>query len=306
MPRSPTHIAARQPSRHPGKLIGVVAPNLESLFVSELAMAVGRAAHDAGYELLIYSLARRDRYPPGGVIRLLEDLAAGVIAMLPYEYAYLQGLASARVPVVTVDYPERRARYPTVATDNYLGGLAAVRHLLSLGHRRIAFLAGDERLVSARERARAYQNGLSEAGLPRQPELIDRGDFTEEGGHAATRALLRRRRKFTAVFAANDYSAFGAIRALAEAGLRVPEDVSVVGFDDMPPAAHAHPPLTTVRQPMADMGQMAVRLLLDALGGRPVPHYVVLPTTLVVRASTGPVRPGPRPARSRAARRVVR
>ncbi len=305
MPRSPTHIAARTPSRHARRLVGVVAPNLESLLVNELVVAGGRAAHDAGYELLIYSMARRDRYPPGGVVRLLEDLAAGVIAMLPYEYAYLQGLASARVPVVTVDYPERRARYPTVATDSYQGGLAAVRHLLALGHREIAFLAGDERLISARERARGYHNGLSEAGLAFQPGLVGKGDFTEEGGYEATRALVRRRR-FTALFAANDYSAFGAMTALREARLRVPEDVSVVGFDDMPPAAHATPPLTTVRQPMADMGHMAVRVLLDALGGRPVPHYVVLPTTLVVRASTAPRGRTGRSGVARRARRAPR
>lgn len=290
MPRSKLQPAARQPAGGVSRLLGVVAPNIDSLFVSALVAAVGRAARVAGYELLVYSLTQRDRYPPGGVVRLFEHLAAGVVALLPYEFSYLQGIAAARVPVVTVDNPERRVRYPTVATDGYQGGLAAVRHLLALGHREIAFLAGDERLVSARERARGFHHALSEVGLPRDPELIATGDFTEEGGHAATRALLRGRRRFTALFAANDYSAFGAVAALREARLRVPEDVSVVGFDDMPPAATARPPLTTVRQPTTDMGQRAVGLLLDAIAGHAVPQYVVLPTTLVVRGSTAPPR----------------
>ena len=122
-------------------------------------------------------------------------------------------------------------------------------------------------------------------------------------GLAAVAALLRRRRRFTAVFASNDYSAFGAMEALREAGLRVPEDVSVVGFDDMPPAALARPPLTTVQQPVADMGQTAVRLLLDELAGHPVAQYVVLPTTLVIRGSTGPP---PRRAGGRAGRAGAR
>ncbi len=290
------NLAARKLSGAASRIFGVVTPHLESPFVSEIIAGMGPAAGESGYELLVYSLRRRDRHPPGGVTRVLEQVADGVIALLPFEFAYLHALAAARVPVVTVDQGERRARYPTVVADAYQGGLAAVRHLLSLGHRDVAFLGGDDRLASARERARAYRNALSEAGLGRSAGRMIPADFSAEGGYAATAALLRRRPRPTAIFAANDLSAFGALGALRAAGLRVPEDVSVVGFDDLPAAAHASPPLTTVRQPLHEMGREAVGLLLAGVRREVGPRHVVLPTTLVIRESTAARTP---PARRR-------
>jgi LacI family transcriptional regulator len=278
--------AAQKLSGGRSRLLGVVTPHLDSPFVSAVVTGAGSAARAAGYEMRVYSLVERGRRPPGGVTRLLEQIADGVIALLPFEFDYLEALSAARVPVVTVDQRTARARFPTVAADSYGGGRAAVEHLARLGHRRIAFVAGDERLASARERRRAYQDTLAAEGLPHDPRLVVPGRFTEEGGRSAAATLLRLRRRPTAIFAANDLSAFGVLGALRQAGLRVPQDVSLVGFDDLPAAAHVHPPLTTVRQPLAEMGASAVRSLLVQISGGVAPGAVSLATALVVRAST--------------------
>jgi LacI family transcriptional regulator len=282
--------AAQKLSGGASRLLGVVTPQLDSPFVSAVVAGVGRAAREAGYEMLVYSLMEGGRPPPGGVTRLLEQIADGVVALLPSEFDYLAALAAARVPVVMVDQRTPRARFPSVAADSYAGGRAAVEHLVGLGHRRVAFVAGDERLASARDRRRAYLDVLAEAGLPRAPGLIVPGRFSEEGGRAAAAALLALRDRPTAIFAANDHSALGVLAALREAGVRVPRDVSVVGFDDLPAAAHVHPSLTTVRQPLQEMGAAAVRSLLSRIAGAPCAAAVTLGTELVVRSSTAPPR----------------
>jgi LacI family transcriptional regulator len=224
-------------------------------------------------------------------MQLLQQFADGVIALLPYEFDYLDALAVARVPVITVEHLAKDHHFPSIVADSYQGARAAVRHLADLGHRRIAFVTGNERLASAGDRRRAFEDSRAQLGLHRHAELIADGDFTQKGGFEAANRLLNLRPRPTAIFAANDISALGVLSAVREAGLRVPEDVSLVGFDDIPLAAQVHPPLTTVRQPLQQMGRSAVNTLLAMIAGIEAPSpLITLPTELVVRASTIPPR----------------
>ncbi len=284
------------------RVIGLVSVQMYSQFVSEVVSGALRAARAAGYEMLLYSLMSTEDALPGSVTQLLGQVADGVIALLPFAHEYLDALSAARVPVLTVEDSVEHVEYPCVASDSYQGARAAARHLADLGHRRIAFITGNERLTSAVERRRGYAEVMAERGLPREG-LVARGDYTERGGFEAARKLLALPKRPTAIFAANDQSALGALSAAQAAGLRVPRDLSLVGFDDVPGAAQAQPALTTVRQPMEQMGRAAVNTLLALLAGLPAPSPVItFPTELVVRASTAAPRAAPPAKRSRSSK----
>jgi LacI family transcriptional regulator len=180
-----------------------------------------------------------------------------------------------------------------VLVDNDHGGYLAGRYLLDLGHRRMACVTGPSDLTPSAGRIAGFQGALAEAGVALLPEAIVRGNGHHDGGVRAVQELLAAELDCTAIFAFNDLMAIGAIGALLRAGRRVPGDVSVVGFDDIPQAAAIYPALTTVAQPIAEMGQRAVRLLLDRIERRDRPaQRIVLPTTLVERESCRPVADG--------------
>jgi LacI family transcriptional regulator len=282
--------AAQKLSSGRSRILGVIA-QLHTSFTSELVVGAGSAARAAGYELLLYSLVDADRQPPGNVLQLLQQFADGVIVLLPYEFEYLEALAAARVPVITVDQSDVAQQHPCIAGDSYQGARAAVVHLAELGHRRVGYITGNERLASARDRRRGFEHVRAQLGLHRHPELIAEGDYLQRGGYEAAQRLLRLRPRPTAIFAANDISALGALAAIREAGLRVPDDLSLVGFDDIALASQVHPALTTVRQPMQQMGRAAVNTLLAMVAGIDAPSSLItLPTELVVRSSTAPPR----------------
>jgi LacI family transcriptional regulator len=213
-------------------------------------------------------------------------------------------------PVVLIDDKHQRADIPWVGVDNRVGALSAVRHLLRLGHRKIAHIQGPPHYACSQERAQGYQEALAEAGLGVAADFVVRGDFQVASGRACASALLSLDERPSAIFAANDHMAWGVLELAEERGLRVPEDIAVVGFDDTPPSQHKHPPLTTVRQPFQVMGQRAAELLLWLVdvqhnGGEkrqkdmpllhpplPLPGYnaplhIQLDTSLVVRQSCG-------------------
>ena len=192
-------------------------------------------------------------------------------------------------PIVCLDRDLDSSSIPLVQVDNRVGGFVATEHLLALGHRRIAHVAGAPGLRISDERLEGYLEAHGNERLVPDPALVTQGSFTEEGGYRATRTLLESRVRFTAVFAANDLSAIGVVRAVAESGMRVPQDVSVVGFDDIRLASYTTPPLTTIRQPAAMIARRATELLMDLTEGRQVevrPH--LLEPELVVRESSAP------------------
>jgi LacI family transcriptional regulator len=194
------------------------------------------------------------------------------------------------VPFVMVGrYPEKCVHY--VDTDNVAAARMAVEHLIRLGHRRVATITGPLSMTSSQDRLEGYRQALEAHRLPADETLIAEGDFSEMSGALAARRLLSR--SVTAIFAANDIMAVGALKVLRETGLRVPEDVALIGFDDVPIATAIEPPLTTVRQPIEELGSTAASLLLNLLENPPdtqaPAHRIILPAKLVVRESCGAI-----------------
>jgi LacI family transcriptional regulator len=247
---------------------------------------LGDAARAAEYDVVACSPAAV-RTPRGRAVREIEERAEGVVVLHPHQCRLPGTGRRGGIPIVTIDHGGDAAAFPAVSVDNYGGGCAAVRHLLALGHRRIAFIAGAEELESARARRRAWEDTLARAGLGPDPRLVAPGRYTERGGREAAAALLRCRPRPTAIFAADDLSAVGALRAAVAAGLAVPRDLSIVGFDDVAEASQVSPQLTTVRQPLFEVGRVAFARLLALMRREPLePGGAVLPTALVVRGST--------------------
>lgn len=277
-----------RPQVRESRLVGVITPHLHRSYSSEVLAGIYQEARDAGYDVLVCSPNDGLR-APGSVVRQIEAHAEGVVVLHAYGFQHPSTAARGRIPLVAIDYAGERPPFPSVAADSYGGARAAMHHLLALGHRRIALITGADEFASAKARRTAYEDALAEAGLPLDPELVGRGKYTERGGHDAAARLLRVRPRPTAIFASNDLSAVGALRAAAALGLRVPRDLSLVGFDDAPEATEADPQLTTVRQPIAEIGRRAFERLLALMQGRPAGELETLvPTKLVVRASTGP------------------
>lgn len=275
------HGAARALRTGRSRTIGVVVATLATVGNSHMLDAVSRAAAARGYALMVVSVSGRDDVADA-FARLREQGVDGAIALneatalaTDAHTAPAEGLA-----LVAVDCPSSPA-FPTVQSDHAAGAAAATRHLLAHGHDTVWHLGGPETSYAATERIRGWRDALAEAGVVcPEPE---RGDWTASSGHAAGLRLAARR-DVTAVFAANDQMALGLVRALADAGRRVPDDVAVVGFDDVADAAEYRPPLTTVRQDFHALGTAAVAVLLDTIEGAS-PTRTVVPAHLVVRAS---------------------
>jgi DNA-binding LacI/PurR family transcriptional regulator len=196
-------------------------------------------------------------------------------------------LAARRVPAVVVGRPPRGAHVDHVDADNRGGAKLATRHLLELGRQRIATIAGPADMVAGQDRLAGYRDALYDAGVAVDPESIAVGDFTHEGGAAAMEQLLARRPDLDAVFAASDLMAVGALGVLQAAGRSVPDDIAVVGYDDSPVATTTRPPLTSIRQPVEEMGREMVHLLVESMDrGDRIARQVILATELIQRASS--------------------
>jgi LacI family transcriptional regulator len=276
-------------------LLGLAVSNLQSPVINEIIGSVSVAAKQAGLDLIIYNASTELGAPKQHDIkRVLGGLCEGILLVLPTaQEGLLAEFESSTVPVVLINYWRKETQLPTVRGDNYEGSLAAVRHLIELGHSRIAFITGSSYTGQSQERQRGYQDALKQAGIRPLKSLVVQGDFTQSGGFEAARVLMAQPKLPTAIFAANDAMAFGVMDALKEKGLRIPGDVSVVGFDDDPAANHVYPRLTTVRQPLSEIGERAVRLVLQRIrakgqegGADDAP--IELPSALVIRDSCGP------------------
>jgi LacI family transcriptional regulator len=203
----------------------------------------------------------------------------------------LEQLREADIPLVVLDPGNPPPPdLPSVGATNWAGGLAATEHLLSLGHRRIAAISGPADYLCSRARVDGYRSALERAGLPFDPGLVRHGDFQHEGGFGHGTELLGLADPPTAIFAGSDQQALGVYEVARRRGLRIPQDLSVVGFDDLPVARWVSPPLTTVRQPLAEMGRLAAGMLGDLIDGQPLrTQRVELATELIVRESTAPL-----------------
>jgi DNA-binding LacI/PurR family transcriptional regulator len=266
--------------------IALLLPDITNPFYAALVSGIQQHALDAGHTMLLCTTEgdadREEQY-----LNLLraKQVDGALVDGLRLPPDRIARFVRDGFPIVCLDRDVDSTSVPLVQVDNRLGARMATEHLLSLGHTRIAHVAGAPELGISDERVEGYREAIVAAGLTPDPGLVASGGFTEEGGYHATRQLMGR--GFGAVFAANDLSAVGVICALAEQGWRVPEDVSVVGFDDLRLSAFTTPPLTTVRQPAAEIAERATQLLLDlARGGEVEQQLHLLPPELVVRGST--------------------
>lgn len=274
------HRAARALRTGRTDTIGLVVSTLATVGNSRMLQAIADAAAARGYALTVVT-ARGPDAVADGFARLHEQGIDGAIVLNEATAAARAVDVPAGLALVVVDSPEDD-RYLVAQTDHAAGARAAVTHLLALGHRTVAHLAGPADSFAAAERERGWRDALADAGIA--PGRSVRGDWTAASGRAAVAELDG---ETTAVFAANDQMALGALRGLADAGRDVPGEVSVVGFDDIADAADYRPPLTTVRQDFDALGVAAVAALVSAIEGAAVTSAVLTPE-LVVRASTAP------------------
>jgi DNA-binding LacI/PurR family transcriptional regulator len=279
-------LAARSLVTHQTNTIGLVVSWLSDLFVGELVVGVEQAARSLGYSVFLISTYRDPGREEEAVQSLHERRTDGIIVTgSQIDEGYLDRRDRFAQPIVLINCP----RYPhSISTDNVAGACRAVGHLVELGHRRIAYIANPGSLHADLDRAAGYRSVLARHGLSPVDELVVRSDGTLAGGRQAARRLLALPRPPTALFCFNDLTAIGALAACREAGLRVPADCSVIGFDDLELAAYCCPPLTTVRQQRDQLGQRAVHMLHGLIQGRGDVPPEMLPADLVVRETTGP------------------
>ena len=253
--------------------------------LAETLRGLATAARSASFRVLVEPLGPGEA-TYGELVR--SGRADGAVVSGPlFDDPELADLVAEGFPIVIQGHLPGAAA-PSVDVDNVASARLAVDHLLELGHRRIACITNAAlTYTAAADRLAGYREALATAGLAAAPELVEAGAFDAESGHRAMTRILERARP-DAVFVASDVVALGAIGALREAGLRVPDDVSVVGFDDVPLAAYFDPPLTSIRVPAYDLGLAAGHALLDRIQGHEVPLRTLLPTVLVARSSAIP------------------
>ncbi|HEY6792037.1 MAG TPA: LacI family DNA-binding transcriptional regulator [Trebonia sp.] len=269
-------IGVMVPLVHPGYFAEILSGATEALYEHDLRVVLCPTRHSHARELSL-------------IDRLAAGEADGAVVVLPEESSEeFEALADHGFPFVIVDpRTEVAAGIPVVCAAHSSGATQATRHLLELGHRRIGVVGGPEGWVATEERLRGYHAALAGSGVLPDPALVQYSNFRIDGGHEAAARLLELPDPPTAIFTFNDSMAIGALRAVSAHGLRVPADVSVVGFDDTIEAAIASPALTTVRQPLAELGRTAVSLLLRQIENRRLePLRVELATRLVLRDST--------------------
>lgn len=269
--------------------IGVVIPDLENPFFTAVVRGIDSVLQPAGYTLLLAN-SDEDAARERNVLETLRAEGVTGIIFVPINAARdaYSGVLAPPFHSVAVDRSPGNLRPDLVTVDNVEGTRFGVAHLLALGHKDVALLSGPSRHSTAKERDRGYEEAMRAAGLPLRSEYIHRADFREGGGYDGMRALMALPRRPTAVFVANNLMTLGAFRALHEARIRIPDEVAIVGFDDMPWATSLNPPLTVVSQPSQEIGSSSAELLLDRIArpDRAIRH-LILETTLVVRASCG-------------------
>lgn len=277
-------LVARSLRSHRTHVIGILVAEFEP-FSAEILKGAATALSDTGYELLAYTGGQQGRgagWERRYLSRLSGTLIDGAVLVTPTVVD-----ADADVPVVAIDPHAGPTGLPTVDSDNLAGAVLATEHLLALGHRRIAFVGGRADLESSRLREVGFHQALAAAGIPVDPALVRAGDYRKGPTREPVRELLALPDPPTAIFAANDLSAIATLEVAAELGRSVPGDLSVIGFDDIPESALTAPPLTTVHQPIQQMGAAAITLLISLMDGTPVDRtHVRLPTSLVQRGST--------------------
>jgi LacI family transcriptional regulator len=294
------HVTARALASGRTQAIGLLAQEIDNPFFSIVIKGVDQEVSAADYDLLLCTTHSRREKEAAYVARLSHGMVDGLLIVLPTGLPeYVTTLSGERYPFVLIDHDSDAPGCDVVNAANRAGTKEGIAYLIGLGHRRIGFVGGREDVGAAHERYAGYREALADAGIELDPALVVGGDFMETRGRAAAHELLGRPRPPTAIFASSDAAAFGVLRAAGERELDVPGDLSVLGFDDIIEAAYVGASLSTVRQPLREMGRVAVRRLLDRLADpKSGPVRIVMDTELVIRQTTAPpvaARPRRRP-----------
>ena len=273
-------------------IIGLLVPDMGTGYIGEIVRGIDEVLTLAQYDLMLYTTHMRQAKEASYVVSLARGTVDGLLLVLPRNPgADLEILNRHNVPYILIDHQGIGETDAAVGATNKQGAYEATQYLLQLGHRRIGFVTGTMELGCAQERLTGYQHALAAGKGEFDSHLVCQGDFQQPRGYTAAKELLSLSRPPTAIFASNDVSAFGVMEAVRDHGLRIPDDISVVGFDDIPQANTVRPPLTTVRQPLEHMGRMAAQMLLESIKN---PHHITkrveLPTSLMIRETCKPPR----------------
>ncbi len=281
--------AARSLSIRQTHTLGVLLPDVYGEFFSEIIRGIDQTARKHGFHLLV-SGAHNEAGEVEAAVRAMRGRVDGLILMAAeLDVENLSHSLPERVPAVLINADHDGSRFDTINIDNTEGAATITAHLIALGHRDICLIGGSASNRDAADRENGFRAALAQAHLPLADDRVLHGDFTEAAGYQATERILARSVRPTAIFAANDSMAVGALSALRDAGVRVPEDIAVVGFDDVPIARYVSPSLTTVRVAIATLGACAAERLFDAISAqnRHERKHEVQPTELVIRNSCG-------------------
>jgi LacI family transcriptional regulator len=279
-------IAARSLRSRTTNVVGLIVPDLWHPFTSLVIRGVNQVTSAQGYDLMAYASARRNPFLMADwevqlVAQLNGTVTDGIIVVTPNAATYRTTL-----PLVAIDPYQATTEFPAVIATNHQGVLEAMAYLVSLGHRRIAFIAGRPELESAKRRLEGYYNGLAHAGIAVDPALVVTGDYTRTLGAECAEQLLSLATPPTAIMASSDETAFGVYDAAAARGVRIPDDLSVIGFDNTLESISVSPPLTTVDQSIEKMGMLAAEIVLKLIQGQPcASQQYKVATRLVVRQS---------------------
>jgi LacI family transcriptional regulator, galactose operon repressor len=270
--------------------IGVLVPDLGTGYIGEIIRGIDAELGLRGLDLVLYTTHRTASKEASYVADLAKGMVDGLLLVLPRNPTdYIGNLTGHKFPFVLIDHQGIGRDCPAVGASNWQGAYSATEYLIKLGHQRIGFITGWMDLGCAADRLDGYRSALRTHHLADAPELVYEGTFFQPDGFSGASAFLDLAVPPTAIFASNDVMAMGTMDAVRSRGLRVPDDVSVLGFDDIPQAALVHPALTTVRQPLEQMGRVATQMLLDSLEKpEKAINRLELPTELVIRDSTAP------------------
>ena len=282
------NLVARSLQSNRTHTVGVIVDRIRSPFAAATVQGIQDGLRQAGYSISIINSNRDQDLIIEAIQTFYSRRVDGIVVLNSWLHTFNDPILSLQDrPFVFVNRLFSKAIHNCVAPGDHCGAQMAVRHLVDLGHRQIAYINGMENWLEAQNRLAGYLDVLTEQGLPLDETLIKPGDWGVDSGYQATQELLRLKQRPTAIFASNDLMALGAIYAIQEAGLRVPEDVAVVGYDDRDFAAWIRPSLTTIRMPSYEMGQAAARLLLEQFAGEELEDATQIPGELIIRQSCG-------------------
>jgi len=293
------NLKARSLAGGRARVIGALIYDLNTNYSVEIVRGIDEEVSTLDYDIILSTTHQRRKKEADHVAKLARGLVDGLLIVLPNNLdAYVANLESHGLPFVLIDHQGLpQSGSGSIQAANYQGGYDATSHLLDLGHRRIGIVtgpvSGSNAVNCAVDRLTGYHTALLDAGVKYDPDLVREGDFLFGSGRDGAQRLLTLDEPPTAIFASSDEAAFGVIQAAQVGGLDVPGDLSVVGFDDIPEAGYRHPGLTTIRQPLRDMGRLAARMLINHLENRDEPlTRIELPTSPKIRATTAPPRIG--------------